>query len=137
RTPLATCTTLDGLAGRSLVCKCEHLQKVGAFKCRGACNVVNRLSPAEAARGWVTHSSGNHAQALALAARLRGIAAHIVMPRGAPAAKREAVLGYGGRLIECEPTLADRQATAERVQQETGAIYIPPYDHPDIIAGQG
>src|ERR1700753_3764982 len=105
-TPIATCHTLDRLAGRSLFFKCEHLQKVGAFKFRGAWNAVRKLDPATAARGVVTHSSGNHAQALALAARLRGIPATIVMPRTASPTKRRAVAEYGARLLPCEPTLA-------------------------------
>ena len=137
RTPVATCATIDRLAGRQVFFKCEHLQKVGAFKFRGACNAVIKLSDEAAAQGVVTHSSGNHAQAVALAARMRGIAAHIVMPSDALAVKRRAVEGYGGRVIECEPTLAARDATAEAVIAETGATFIHPYDHPDIIAGQG
>jgi threonine dehydratase/serine racemase len=137
RTPVATCATLDRLAGRRLFCKCEHLQKAGAFKFRGALNAVLRLPEEDARRGVVTHSSGNHAQALALAARLRGIAAHVVMPRTAAAVKRRAVAEYGGRVIECEPTLEARAATAAAVQAETGATLIHPYDHPDVIAGQG
>jgi len=137
RTPVLMCATLDRLAGRSLFFKCEQLQKVGAFKFRGACNAVMRLPDDEAARGVVTHSSGNHAQALALAARLRGVAAHIVMPHNAAAVKRRAVEGYGGRVIVCEPTLAARETAAAAVQAQTGATFIHPYDHPDIIAGQG
>ena len=137
RTPITTCATLDALAGRRLHFKCENLQRAGAFKFRGACNAVYALSDADAARGVVTHSSGNHAQALALAARLRGIPAHIVMPRTAPAVKRAAVAGYGGHIVLCEPTLADREATAARLCDETGATLIPPYNHPDVIAGQG
>ncbi len=137
RTPVATCATLDRLAGRRLFFKCEHLQKVGAFKFRGAWNAVAQLTAEEAACGVVTHSSGNHAQALALAAARRGIAAHIVMPRGAPAVKREAVAGYGARIVECEPSLQARERTAERVVAETGAVFIHPYDDPRIIAGQG
>ena len=137
RTPVATCATLDRVAGRSLFFKCENLQKVGAFKFRGACNAVMRLPDETAARGVATHSSGNHAQALALAARLRGIPAHIVMPRNVSEVKRRAVEEYGGRVILCEPTLEAREATAERVVAETGASYVHPYDHPDVIAGQG
>jgi threonine dehydratase len=137
RTPVLTCATLDALAGRSLFFKAEHLQKVGAFKFRGALNAVARLSDTEAAAGVVTHSSGNHAQALALAARLRGVPAWIVMPHTASAAKRAAVEGYGGRIVLCAPTLADRESTAERIRAETGATLIPPFDHPDVIAGQG
>jgi threonine dehydratase/serine racemase len=137
RTPVATCATIDALAGRAVFFKCEHLQKVGAFKFRGACNAVALLTEEQASRGVVTHSSGNHAQALALAARMRGIPAHIVMPRGSAAVKRQAVEGYGAHVIDCEPTLAAREATAVRVQQETGAIFIHPYDDSWIIAGQG
>jgi threonine dehydratase/serine racemase len=137
RTPVVTCAALDRLAGRSLFLKCENFQKVGAFKFRGAANAVGKLPDAVAARGVVTHSSGNHAQALALAARLRGIPAHIVMPRTAPAVKRRAVEGYGARVIECEPTLAAREQTAAAVLAETGGTLIHPYNHPDVIAGQG
>ncbi len=137
RTPIVTCTALDELAGRRLFFKCENLQKVGAFKIRGACNAVMALSEAEAARGVVTHSSGNHAQALALAARLRGIPAHVVMPSNAPAVKRRAVEGYGATVYPCEPTLAARVSTAEAVLARTGGTLVPPYDHPLVIAGQG
>lgn len=137
RTPVLTCATLDRLAERSLFFKCENLQKAGAFKFRGACNAIGRLSAADAARGVVTHSSGNHAQALALAARLRGIPAHIVMPANASAVKRRAVEDYGGRVILCEPTLAARETTAAQVLAETGGTLIPPYNHLDVIAGQG
>jgi threonine dehydratase len=137
RTPVLTCATLDRLAGRSLFFKCEQFQKVGAFKFRGACNAVLQLSDQAAARGVVTHSSGNHAQALALAARLRGIPAHIVMPSTALPVKRRAVEGYGARVIECQPTLAARETTAAAVLAETGGTLIHPYDHPDVIAGQG
>lgn len=137
RTPVATCRALDELAGRELFFKCEHLQRVGAFKFRGASNAVALLSDAEAARGVVTHSSGNHAQALALAARRRGIPAHIVMPTGAPAVKRAAVAGYGAVIHECAPTLAAREQTAARVVAETGGVFVHPYNDPRIIAGQG
>jgi threonine dehydratase/serine racemase len=137
RTPVATCATLDRLAGRAFFFKCEHLQKVGAFKFRGACNAVMRLDATTARRGVVTHSSGNHAQALALAAKLRGIPAHIVMPSSATPVKRRAVEGYGARVIECAPTLEARETTATAVVAETGATLISPYNHPDIIAGQG
>ncbi len=137
RTPVATCATLDALSGRRLSLKCEHLQRVGAFKFRGAANAVIRLDDAKAARGVVTHSSGNHAQALALAARLRGIPAHVVMPTNAPDVKRRAVAGYGARVVPCEPSLEARERTAAAVLAETGAHFVPPYDHPDVIAGQG
>ena len=137
RTQVATCATLDGRAGRALLLKCEQFQKGGAFKFRGACNAVMKLSDAAAARGVATHSSGNHAQALALAARLRGIAAHVVMPEDAPAVKRRAVVGYGARVVACRPTLDDRESTLEQVIAETGAVRIHPYDDADVIAGQG
>src|SRR5262245_62558806 len=115
RTPVLTCATLDRLAGRSLYFKCENFQKAGAFKFRGACNAVLNLPAEAAARGVVTHSSGNHAQALALAAKMRDIPAHVVMPRNASPVKRRAVEEYGGRVIECAPTLAAREATAAAV----------------------
>jgi threonine dehydratase len=137
RTPVATCATLDRLAGRSLFFKCEHLQKAGAFKFRGAANAVASLAPEVAARGVVTHSSGNHAQALALAAKLRDIPAYIVMPSTASAVKRRAVEEYGGRVIECAPTLEARETTAQAVLAQTGGTLIHPYNQPEIIAGQG
>jgi threonine dehydratase len=137
RTPVMTCTALDQRAGRRLFFKCEHWQKSGSFKFRGATNAVMSLNDTDAARGVVTHSSGNHAQALALIARLRGIPAHIVMPTTASAVKRRAVEEYGGRVVPCEPNLAARETTTARVQEETGAVLIPPYDHPAIMAGQG
>lgn len=137
RTPIMRSATLDARAGRSVACKCEIFQRTGSFKFRGACNAVMRLADADASRGVVTHSSGNHAQALACAAKLGGITAHVVMPDDSSPAKIAAVEGYGGRVILCRPTLADRAATAARVQADTGAILIPPYDHPDVIAGQG
>lgn len=137
RTPVHTSDTLDRLSGRKLFFKCETFQKTGSFKYRGATNAVQKLSPEVAARGVVTHSSGNHAQALALAAKVRGIPAHIVMPHTAPAVKKDAGIGYGGRVVECEPTPAARQRMADQVAAETGAVLIPPFDHPDVIAGQG
>jgi threonine dehydratase len=136
-TPVATCATLDRFAGRRLFFKCEHLQRVGAFKFRGAWNALAQLTDAVAARGVVTHSSGNHAQAVALAAKLRGSTAHIVMPSTASAVKRRAVEGYGGRVTTCAPTLAARESAAAALLAETGGTLLPPYDHPDIIAGQG
>lgn len=136
-TPVMTCGTLDRRAGKTLFFKCEQWQKVGAFKFRGACNAVRNLTPEAAARGVVTHSSGNHAQALALAARMRGIPAHIVMPRSAAQVKRRAVEDYGARVVLCEPTLAARETTTAEVQAETGATLIPPYNCPDVMAGQG
>lgn len=137
QTPVITCQALDALSGRQLFFKCENLQKVGAFKFRGATNAILSLTEAQAANGVVTHSSGNHAQAVALAARSRGIAAHIVMPSNAPAIKRAAVEGYGARVIPCEPTLAARESTAAEVISETGASFIHPYNDARVIAGQG
>ena len=137
RTPVVTCAALDHWVGARVFLKCENLQKVGAFKFRGAANAVLSLTDAEAARGVATHSSGNHAQALALAARLRGIPAAIVMPRTAPAVKKAAVAGYGARITFCEPTLAARESTLEDVVRATGAHVVHPYDDDRVIAGQG
>jgi threonine dehydratase len=137
RTPVMTCRTLDRLVEAELFFKCENLQRVGAFKYRGATNAVQSLTDREAARGVATHSSGNHAQALALAARTRGIPAYVVMPRTAPAVKRAAVVDYGAEIIPCEPTLQAREETLERVVEETGATFVHPYDDPRVIAGQG
>ncbi len=139
-TPVFTCSTLNKMAGKQLLFKCENFQKVGAFKFRGACNAVLKLTDeacGEVIPGVVTHSSGNHAQALARAASLREIPAHIVMPANAPTIKKQAVEGYGGIIHECPPTLQDREETASRVIEETGGIFIHPYNHPDVIAGQG
>jgi len=136
-TPVMTCTTLNKLAGRELFFKCELFQKVGAFKFRGACNAVFKLNAEEAKKGVITHSSGNHAQALALAATMRGIPSYIVMPTNAPKVKRQAVEGYGGKVVPCEPNQKAREETAELVTKETGGVFIHPYNNPDIIAGQG
>lgn len=136
-TPVLTCAALDAMTGASLLFKCENFQKVGAFKFRGATNAVRSLGDGEAARGVATHSSGNHAAALALAARQRGIAAHIVMPRNAPEVKKRAVEGYGGRITFCEPTLQAREDTLASVVAETGATVIHPYNDLRVIAGQG
>jgi threonine dehydratase len=137
RTPVWTSASLDLQVGAQVFLKCENLQRVGAFKFRGACNAVFALDDREAARGVVAHSSGNHAQALALAAQLRGVAAHIVMPSNAPAVKKAAVAGYGGRITFCEPTLAAREAAQARVVAATGATVIHPYNDYRVIAGQG
>ncbi|MEY4534108.1 MAG: hypothetical protein RLZZ246_426 [Planctomycetota bacterium] len=137
RTPVMTCRTLDALAGRPLHMKCENLQRTGSFKLRGATNAVLSLPDDAAARGVVTHSSGNHGQALALAARLRGIPCTVVMPHDSARVKKDAVRGHGASIVECEPNAAARAAAADRVVQDTGATLIPPYDHPHIIAGQG
>ena len=136
-TPVHTCETLDRLAGRELFFKCENFQKTGSFKYRGATNAIQKLDDATASRGVVTHSSGNHAQAMALAAKVRGITAHVVMPHTASPIKKQAVLDYGGIVIECEPTLTDRERAAIEIVARTGGTLIPPFDHPDVIAGQG
>ncbi len=128
---------LDDLAGAALYFKCENLQLSGSFKIRGAANAVFSLSEAEAARGVVTHSSGNHGAALALAAQLRGIRAWIVMPRNAPKVKVRAVRAYGAEITFCEPTLEAREAAAEELLHDTGATLIHPYDDDRVIAGQG
>jgi len=137
RTPVMTSEVLDELAGNRLYFKCENLQKVGAFKARGATNAVFLLTDEEAAKGVVTHSSGNHAAALARAARLRGIPAYIVMPSNSPQAKQAAVRRYGGDVVLCEPTLAARESTARQVMERTGAVFIHPYDDLRVMAGQG
>ncbi|MFN3202764.1 MAG: pyridoxal-phosphate dependent enzyme [Bradymonadia bacterium] len=138
-TPVMTCAALDALAHRSLFFKCEHLQKVGAFKFRGAVNALSKLkeAPGPTPEAVVTHSSGNHAQAVALAGRTLGFEAHIVMPTSAPTVKRQAVEGYGARVYPCAPVLEARESTAAQVVAETGGVLIPPYNHPDVIAGQG
>jgi threonine dehydratase len=132
-----TCASLDRQVGAQVFMKCENLQKVGAFKFRGACNAVFSLTDEEAAHGVATHSSGNHAQALALAAGLRGIPAYIVMPENAPAVKKAAVAGYGGQITFCEPTLRARESTAEEIVERTGATVVHPYNNYQVIAGQG
>ena len=137
RTPILQSSSINKIMGCSIVFKCENFQKVGAFKFRGACNAVFSLSDSEAAKGVGTHSSGNHAAALALAARKRGIKSHIVMPNNSPEIKKKAVAGYGAEITYCEPTLEARESTMERVLAKTGATFIHPYNHPDIISGQG
>lgn len=137
RTPVLTSTSLNALAGATLHFKCENFQCGGAYKFRGALNAVRALTDEQARPGVVTHSSGNHATCLALAARLRGIPAHIVVPRNAPLIKQRAIAAYGGQLTLCEPNLAARQAEADRIQRTTGAVFVHPYDSPLVIAGQG
>ncbi|HVS54312.1 MAG TPA: pyridoxal-phosphate dependent enzyme [Opitutaceae bacterium] len=137
RTPVLTSATLDVLCGGRLFFKCENFQKIGAFKARGAANAVFSLTEAEAKNGVATHSSGNHAAALARAARLRGISAHIVMPTNSPKAKVESVRRNGGNIVMCEPTLAARESTCARVMAETGARLIHPYNDYAVMAGQG
>jgi threonine dehydratase len=136
RTPVMTSSYLDELGGAEIFFKCENLQKVGAFKARGACNAVFGLSEADAARGVATHSSGNHAGALSYAAARRGIEATVVMPRTAPETKKAAVRSYGGRILECEPTQAAREAMLDEVIADTGADLVHPYDDARVIAGQ-
>ncbi|HUO95605.1 MAG TPA: pyridoxal-phosphate dependent enzyme [Steroidobacteraceae bacterium] len=137
RTPVLASVDLSQALGAAVEFKCENLQSAGAFKSRGACNAVFSLDDASAAHGVATHSSGNHAAALSRAARLRGIPAYIVMPRGAPRIKRAAVEGFGGRIEECEPTLAAREHAAAALVASTGATLVHPYDDPRVIAGQG
>lgn len=137
RTPVMTCRALDDEVGASLFFKCEHLQRIGAFKARGACNAVFSLDDAEAARGVVTHSSGNHGAALAYAARRRGIRAWVVMPDNAPAVKQANVRRFGASIRLCEPTVASREAACDDVARESGATLIHPFDDCRVIAGQG
>jgi len=136
-TPVMTSTGIDTLAGASLHFKCENFQKVGAFKARGAMNAVLSLTDEERAKGVATHSSGNHAQALARAAQLMGIRSYIVMPRTAPAVKKRGVLGYGGEIFECEPTLEARESTLADVVAKTGATEIHPFNNYEVMTGQG
>jgi threonine dehydratase len=135
-TPVLTSHWINQQTGAQLFFKCENFQKVGAFKFRGATNALLQLSPEAQARGVTTHSSGNHAQALALAAQARGLPAWIVMPENAPAVKRAAVEGYGATVIACASTLAAREITVAEVIGRTGATFIHPYNDPAIIAGQ-
>ena len=136
RTPVLRSTSLNAVTGAQLFFKCENLQKTGSFKIRGASNAILSLTEQEAARGIVTQSSGNHGAAVACAAAWRGIPAWIVMPRNAPAVKAKAIEGYGGKVVFCEPTVTARKATCDRVEAETGAHLVHPYDDDRIIAGQ-
>ena len=136
-TPVLRSRTLDALAGAELHFKCEHLQRIGAFKFRGACNAVWALSAAEAARGVVTHSSGNHGAALALAAKTRGIPCHVVAPDNTIASKLAAIRAYGATLHLCAPGIEAREAKCAEVQRATGAVLVHPYTDPLVIAGQG
>ena len=137
RTPVLTSEFMNKLSGAELFFKCENFQKAGAFKVRGACNAVFGLSEEDAARGVATHSSGNHALSLSYAAGRRGIPCHVVMPRTAPQAKKDAVRGYGGIITECEPSTSSREEVFARVEAETGAEFVHPYNDPRVIAGQG
>ncbi len=135
-TPVHTSGSINHMAGCELYFKCENFQKVGAFKYRGASNAISTLTKEQLAHGVATHSSGNHAQALALAAKMKGARAFIVMPNNAPKIKKEAVLGYGAEVIECEPTLKARETTLESITKKTGAYFVHPYNDERIIAGQ-
>lgn len=136
RTPVLTSSYLNALTGAELFFKCENFQKAGAFKVRGASNAVFGLSEDMLERGVATHSSGNHALSLSYAAGRRGIPCTVVMPRTAPQAKKDAVRGYGGKIIECEPSTSSREATFAKVVAETGAEFVHPYNDPRVIAGQ-
>jgi threonine dehydratase len=137
RTPVMRSQTLDDRLGAQVFFKCENFQRIGAFKFRGGYNAVSRLSPQQRKAGVVAFSSGNHAQAVALAARLQGVKATIVMPTDAPAAKKAATLGYGARVIDYDRLTQDREAVAAEFVEKEGLTLIPPFNHPDVIAGQG
>lgn len=137
RTPVLTSSFLNELTGAELFFKCENFQKAGAFKVRGASNAVFGLRDDQLARGVATHSSGNHALSLSYAAGRRGIPCTVVMPRTAPQAKKDAVRGYGGVIVECEPSTSSREAVFAEVQARTGADFVHPYNDPRVIAGQG
>ena len=136
RTPILTSSFLNELTGAQLFFKCENFQKAGAFKARGASNAVFSLSDERAARGVATHSSGNHGTCLSYAASRRGISCTVVMPHTAPQAKKDAVRGYGGTVVECEPSTSSREAVFAKVVGETGAEFVHPYADPRVIAGQ-
>lgn len=136
RTPILTSSYINELVSAELFFKCENFQKVGAFKARGGMNTILSLSKSEIDNGVATHSSGNHAQAIALAAQLAGARAYIVMPSSAPAIKKVAVKGYGAEVIECEPTLEARESTLKEVVSRTGATFIHPYNDYRVITGQ-
>ena len=137
KTPVLTSSTLNEKLGCDCYFKCENFQKIGAFKFRGALNTILQLSSEDKKKGVITHSSGNHAQALALAAKIAGIKAVIVMPENAPQVKVNATKGYGAEIVFCEPTLQARESTLEEVVKKTSATFIHPYDNYNIIAGQG
>ncbi|MDZ4287498.1 MAG: pyridoxal-phosphate dependent enzyme [Prosthecobacter sp.] len=137
RTPVLTSHRLDQICGATVFFKCENFQRTGSFKIRGASNAILCLADDELRGGVVTHSSGNHASAVACAARYRGIPAAIVIPSNTPLAKRETAAGFGGEIHLCEPTLAARQAMVDAIQKRTGAAMVHPYDNPWVIAGQG
>ncbi len=136
KTPVLTSTYFNNLTGAELFFKCENFQKAGAFKVRGACNAVFGLSDELARKGVATHSSGNHALSLSYAAGRRGIPVTVVMPRTAPEAKKAAVRGYGGTIVECEPSTSSREETFAKVVASSGADFVHPYNDPRVIAGQ-
>ena len=136
RTPVLTNQTINALAGAELFFKCENFQKIGAFKARGGLNAVLQVAANQEGKAITTHSSGNHAQAVAFAARQVGLPAYIVMPRTAPQVKKDAVRGYGAEVIECEPTLEAREAGVREVIERTGAVLVHPFDDDRVIAGQ-
>jgi threonine dehydratase len=137
RTPVVTSRTIDDRVGARVFLKCENLQRAGAFKFRGAYNAISRLPEADRARGILSYSSGNHAQAVALASRLFGASATVVMPNNAPPAKRRATEGYGARVIAYDPSREKREDVAAGLLREGNPMLIPPFDHPDVVAGQG
>ncbi|MYB34098.1 MAG: pyridoxal-phosphate dependent enzyme [Gammaproteobacteria bacterium] len=137
RTPVMTSSAIDRMSDATLFFKLESLQKAGAFKVRGASNAVFGLTEEQARKGVATHSSGNHALSLSYAAGRRGIPCHVVMPRTAPEAKKQAVIGYGGVITECEPSTSSREQVFAEVERETGAEFVHPYNDPRVIAGQG
>ena len=137
RTPVLTSRQADAIAGAQVFFKCENFQRVGAFKFRGAYNAISLIPAADKPRGVVTHSSGNHAQAIALAANLAGIPAVVVMPKDAPAGKLAATRGYGAEIVPYERESEDREAIAARIASERSMTLIPPFDHPHVVAGQG
>jgi threonine dehydratase len=136
RTPVLTCTAIDAIAGCYIFFKCENFQKVGAFKARGAMNAALCLTPEDLKKGLATHSSGNHAQAIARAANILNTPSFIVMPRTAPLIKKKGVEGYGGKIFDCEPTLEARETMLSQVIENTGATEIHPFNNYDVIAGQ-
>jgi threonine dehydratase len=137
RTPVMRSRTVDGLVGAEVLFKCENLQRIGAFKIRGALNALSLLAPEERKRGVLTYSSGNHAQAVALAGSILGIDAEIVMPDDAPSVKLEATRGYGGRVVMYDRRTQAREDVARARAADSGRVIVPPYDHPDVVAGQG
>lgn len=137
RTPVVTSRTLDETLGTRAFLKCESFQRSGSFKFRGACNAITRLSPEEKAKGILTYSSGNHAQAVALVGKLLGVKVTVVMPTNAPAAKKEATVGYGAEVVEYDPNERSREELAREMAEARGSVIVPPFDHPDIVSGQG